>query len=90
VIDNVLLEPFPYKDPGGMVFLRIHDTVRGQERERQRYTSNEFLEFAGQNHVFYAVIGTTDDLVLYKYGEGVEMPDIVLNPPLLPPSCMRI
>ena len=34
VIDNVLLEPFPYKDPGRMVFLRIHDTARGPEGER--------------------------------------------------------
>ena len=33
VIDNVLLEPFPYKDPGRMVFLRIHDTARGGGRE---------------------------------------------------------
>jgi len=38
VIDNVLLEPFPYKDPGRMVFLRIRDTARGHEGERQGYT----------------------------------------------------
>src|SRR4029077_1873102 len=31
VIDNVLLAPFPYKDPGRMVFLQIHDTAQGQE-----------------------------------------------------------
>ena len=73
VIDNVLLEPFPYKDPGRMVFLRIHDTARGQEGERQGYTSNEFLEFAGQNHAFDGVIAASDDLVLYKHGEGVEL-----------------
>jgi len=41
VIDNVVLEPFPYKDAGRMVFPRIHDTARGQEGERQGYTSNE-------------------------------------------------
>ena len=73
VIDNVLLEPFPYKDPGRMVFLRIHDTARGEEGNRQGYTSNEFLEFAGQNHVFDGVIAASDDLVLYKHGEGVEL-----------------
>jgi putative ABC transport system permease protein len=72
VIDNVLLEPFPYKDPGRMVFLRIRDTARGQEGERQGYTSNEFLEFAEQNHVFEGVIAASDDVVLYKQGEGVE------------------
>jgi len=72
VIDNVLLEPFPYKDAGRMVFPRIHDTARGEEGERQGYTSSEFLEFATQNRVFDAVIGSSDDLVLYKNGEGVE------------------
>jgi putative ABC transport system permease protein len=72
VIDNVLLEPFPYKDPGRMVFLRIHDTARGEEGDRQGYTSNELLEFAEQNHVFDGVIAASDDLVLYKQGEGVE------------------
>ena len=73
VIDNVVLEPFPYKDAGRMVFLRIHDTARPQEGGRQGYTSNEFLEIAGQNHVFDSVIGASDDLVLYKHGEGVEL-----------------
>jgi hypothetical protein len=66
VIDNVLLEPFPYKDPGRMVFLQIHDTARGQEGDRQGYTSNELLEFAEQNHVFDGVIAASDDLVVYK------------------------
>jgi putative ABC transport system permease protein len=72
VINNVLLEPFPYKDPRHMVFLRIHDAARGEEGDRQGYTSNEFLEFAGQNHVFDGVIAASDDPVLYKHGEGVE------------------
>ena len=73
VIDNVLLEPFPYKDAGRMVFLQIHDTERAQEGGRQGYTSNELLEFAEQNHVFEGVIAASDDLVLYKRGEGVEL-----------------
>jgi predicted permease len=72
VIYNVLLEPFPYKDAGRMVFPRIHDTAQAEEQGRQGYTANEFLEFVRQNHVFAAVIGTTDDPVLYKHGEGVE------------------
>ena len=72
VIDNVLLEPFPYKDAGRLVFLRIQDTSRGEEGGRQGYTSNELLEFAEQSHVFDDVIGASEDLVLYKRGEGVE------------------
>jgi len=75
VIDNVLLEPFPYKDAKHIVFLRIHDTGRGQEGDRQGYTSNEFLEFAGQNKVFDGVIAATEDPVLYKQREGVELFD---------------
>src|SRR5882762_5726570 len=73
VIDNVLVEPFPYKNSGRMVFLGIHDTARGQEGGRQGYTSNEFLAFAEQNHVFDGVIAASDDAVLYKQGEGVEL-----------------
>ena len=72
VIDNVLLEPFPYKDAGRMVFLRIHDTARGEEGDRQGYTSSEFLELKEQNHVFDGITAAADDLVLYKQGEGVE------------------
>jgi predicted permease len=72
VIDNVLLEPFPYKDARRMVFLRIQDTARAQGGGRQAYTSDELLEFAKQNHVFDGVIAASDDLVLYKRAEGVE------------------
>jgi putative ABC transport system permease protein len=72
VVDNVLLEPFPWKDAGRMVFLRVHDSASGPDDGRQGYTSNEFLEFAEQNHVFDRVIGASEDLVLYKHGEGVE------------------
>lgn len=72
VVDNVLLEPFPWKDAGRMVFLGVHDAGSGPGDGRQGYTSNEFLEFAEQNHVFEAVIGASEDLVLYKHGEGVE------------------
>jgi putative ABC transport system permease protein len=74
-IDNVLLEPFPYRDAGRMVFPLIHDSARGEEGGRQGYTSNEFLEFAEQNHVFDGVIAASDDLVLYKQSEGVEVFD---------------
>ena len=75
VIDNVLLEPFPYRDAGRMDALRIHDTTQAQDDGRMQLTSNEFLEVAQQNHVFDAVIGAFDDLVLYKSGDGVEQLD---------------
>ena len=73
VIDNVLLEPFPYQGAKHMVFPKIHDTERGQEGDRQGYTPNEFLEFAAQNQVFDGLTAALDDLVLYKHGEGVDL-----------------
>jgi predicted permease len=72
VIDNVLLEPFPYRDAGHIVYLRLHGATQGPDEGRQGYSSDEFLEFARQNHSFESVIGTTDDPVLYKHGPGVE------------------
>lgn len=72
VIDNVLLAPFPYPGAERMVFPRIHSVAAAEEEGRQGYTSNEFLEMAGQNHVFDSVTAAGDDPVLYKHGEGVE------------------
>lgn len=72
IIDNVLLEPFPYKDAGRIVFPRIHGATQGPEEGRQGFSSDELLEFASQNHSFESVIGTSDDPVLYKHGAGVE------------------
>jgi putative ABC transport system permease protein len=72
VIDNVLLEPFPYKDAERIVFPRIHGAAQGPEEGRQGFSSDELLEFAGQNHSLESVIGTSDDPLLYKHGAGVE------------------
>ena len=71
VIDNVLLEPFPYKDARAIVFPRLHGSAQGPDEGRQGYSSDELLEFAKQNQIFYSVIGTSDDPVLYKQGAGV-------------------
>jgi predicted permease len=72
VIDNVLLEPFPYKDARHIVFPRLHGDTQGPDEGRQGFSSDELLEFAGQNHSFEGVIGTSDDPVLFKHGPGVE------------------
>jgi putative ABC transport system permease protein len=72
VIDNVLLEPFPYKDAGRIVYPRLHGSTQTPDEGRQGFSSDELLEFAGQNHSFESVIGTLDDPVLYKHGAGVE------------------
>ena len=72
VIDNVLLEPFPYQGAGRMVFPRIHNPQQSQEDGRQGYTATEFLEFSEDNHVFDGITAAAEDLVLYKHGEGAE------------------
>jgi putative ABC transport system permease protein len=72
VIDNVLLEPFPYKDAGHILFPRLHGSTQGPDEGRQGYSSEEYLELARQNHSLESMIGTTDDPVLYKHGAGVE------------------
>jgi predicted permease len=72
VIDNVLLEPFPYRDARHIVFPRLHGDTQGPDEGRQGFSSDELLEFAGRNHSFEGVIGTSDDPVLYKHGPGVE------------------
>ena len=48
VIDNVLLEPFPYKDARAIVFPRLHGSAQGPEEGRQGYSSDELLEFASR------------------------------------------
>jgi putative ABC transport system permease protein len=70
VIDNVLLNAFPYQGAERMVFPRIHDTQQG-EGGRQGYSASEFLEFQ-TNRVFDGMSGAAGELVLYKNGEGTD------------------
>ena len=72
VIDNVLLEPFPYKDASHIIYPRVHGAAQGPDEGRQGFSSDELLAFARENHSLDGVIGTTDDPVLYKHGAGVE------------------
>ena len=72
VIDNVLLNPFPYKDASRIVYPRVHGSTQGPDEGRQGFSADEYLEFVRQNHSFESVIGTLDDPVLYKHGAGVE------------------
>ena len=72
VIENVLLEPFPYKGAGRMVFPRIHNAQETQEGGRQGYTPNEVLEISETNHVFDGFTAAAEDLFLYKHGEGTD------------------
>ena len=72
VIENVLMEPFPYPDAKHFVSLQIHDTEQNQPGGRSGYSGPEFLDYIEQNHVFDRVIGNDQEDVLYTYGEGTD------------------
>ena len=72
VIDNVLLEPFPYTDPHRLVTAEIHDVTHSDPGGRTSFRVAEFLDYVSQNHVFDRVIGNCGINVLYDNGEGTE------------------
>jgi len=72
VIDNVLLEPFPYQDAGRYVGLEIHDTEQGRGGYKGAFTGPELLAYMAQNHVFDRAIANDSTDVLYGRGEGTE------------------
>ena len=70
VLDNVLMEPFPYPDASRFMTLQIRDTEQSQPGGRGGFNGPEYLEYAGQNHVFDRVIASANTDVLYRSGEG--------------------
>jgi predicted permease len=72
VIQNVLLDPFPYKDAHRVVAIRIHDATNPQPFGRGALQTAEFLDYVEQNQVFEEVIGGTFEDVLMTTTEGTE------------------
>ncbi|MGB7284780.1 MAG: ABC transporter permease [Candidatus Acidiferrum sp.] len=72
VIENVLMEPFPYPDAKHFVSVQIHDTERNAPGGRGGYGGPEYLDYVAQNHVFDRVIANDQNDVLYTYGEGTD------------------
>jgi putative ABC transport system permease protein len=72
VIDNVMMEPFPY--PGAQRFMSvlIHDTERNEPGGRPVFSGPEFLDYVEQNHAFDKVIANNRLDVLYRAGEGTQ------------------
>ena len=75
VIDNVLLNPFPYADAKRVALIYIHDVKDSERGGRSFFKTPEFLDYQEQNHVFDAVIGGSFQDVLYTGGEGTEQFD---------------
>ena len=70
VVDNILMEPFPYRDAQRYMSVQIHDTERNEPGGRAGYSGPEYLDYVEQNHVFDRVIANDDTDVLYRAGEG--------------------
>src|SRR5438270_8366448 len=64
VIDNVLLEPFPYTDGQRLMAIEIHDSATKDQSGRQFYSQPEFLDYQEQNHIFDRSIGVHGDRML--------------------------
>ena len=72
VIQNVLLDPFPYINADRVAMIQIHDTSSSRPGGRTFFQTPEFLDYREQNHVFDEVIGGTNEDVLLMTGEGTE------------------
>src|SRR5438132_1088144 len=72
VIDNILMEPFPYPDAQRYFSVQIHDTERSERGGRGGYTGPELLDYLEQNHVFGRAVANDQRDVLYRSGEGTE------------------
>jgi hypothetical protein len=70
VIQNVLLDPFPYTDARRVVMIQIHDTASSRPGGRTFFQTPEFLDYQEQNHVFEEVIGGSFEDVLRTTREG--------------------
>jgi predicted permease len=72
VIYDGLLNPFPYRDAGGISIFQIHDVSRRGNGGRGVFSFNEFLDYREQNHVFSDMVGTANLNVLYESAGGAQ------------------
>ena len=71
-IQNILLDPFPYKDAHQVVTIQILDTSSGRPGGRSWFQSPEFLDYQEQSRVFEEVIRARNNDVFYDSGAGTE------------------
>src|SRR5690349_2267889 len=72
VIDNVLLEPFPYRDSQRLTKFYIRDLAHPDQTGRADYTMAEYRAFKEQNRVFDDIIATANFDVLYTAAAGAK------------------
>jgi len=72
VIDNVLLDPFPYVDSHRIFSIRIHDGATSEEEGRNYFSLPEFLDYQEQNHIFDTTMGVWEETVLMGSSGALE------------------
>lgn len=72
VVYDGLLNPFPYKNAGGITIFQIHNADESGERGRGAFSFPEFLDYREQNHVFSDMVGTANTNVLYSTPAGTQ------------------
>ena len=65
VVDGILINPFPYKDPDRLTSFFIHDPARPKENGIGFFSMADFIAFRDGNHVFEDVMGNSFVDVLY-------------------------
>jgi putative ABC transport system permease protein len=73
VLENILIEPFPYPDAQRFMCIQIHDTQQNGPGGRGGFIGPEFLDYVAQNHVFDRVIGNDQSDVLYRSNAGMQL-----------------
>jgi len=72
VIQNILLDPFPYVDAAHVVMPQVRDARSANLAGRASFRPREFLEFQAQTQVFSEVIGSAGETLLYETRDGTE------------------
>ena len=65
VVDGILINPFPYKNPDRLTSFFIHDPARPKENGTGFFSMADFIAFRDGNHVFEDVMGNSFVDVLY-------------------------
>lgn len=82
VIDNVLLEPFPYANQQRLYSLVIHDVTSSEEGGRNMFPAAELLDYREQNRIFDDVMGVGISRATWTTGgqpESINAPVVTSN-----------
>jgi putative ABC transport system permease protein len=74
VIQNVLLDPFPYKNAGRIYTLQIRDTDRDNDW-RGGFRIDELLDYEAATQAFQDMVAAGHEDVLYTHGDGTDFWD---------------